>query len=292
MAASKKTVLGRGLGALISDADTTTKNNDHTDEISIDKIDVNPFQPRTTFDEEALNELATSISELGVIQPITLRDMKNGRYQIISGERRTRAAKIAGLANIPAYVRTTDDQGMLEMALVENIQREDLDSIEIAISYNRLIEECDLTQEKLSERVGKKRSTIANYLRLLKLPAEIQKGIRNKKISMGHAKALGAIDTPEKQIEICLIIIENDLSVRKAEQIIKKYSNEISGQKKTSTNKDTQIVYDKLKDHLSNYFNTPIEFKRAKNGKGKIIIPFISDDDLERIIGILDKLNK
>ena len=292
MTASKKTVLGRGLGALISDAESTNKRNDIVDEISIDSIDVNPFQPRTTFDQEALNELSVSISELGVIQPITLRKMDNGRYQIITGERRTRAARMAGLKSIPAYVRTTDDQGMLEMALVENIQREDLDAIEIALSYNRLIEECDLTQERLSERVGKKRSTIANYLRLLKLPAEIQMGIRNKKISMGHAKAISSSNDTDLQLDICLRIIENDLSVRQTELLVKNLLEKENKIKTPPKDNNNLTDYDKLREHLSNYFDTKVEFSRTNSGKGKIVIPFKSDEELEKIIGILDKLNK
>src|SRR4030042_3416604 len=189
---AKKSALGRGLGALIEEANEPKRESfiSSTDEIEIRLIEFNPFQPRKNFDQEALNELASSITELGIIQPITVRKLDNGNYQLITGERRLRAAQIAGLTTLPAYIRTADDQAMLEMALVENIQREDLDAIEIAISYQRLIEECNLTQENLSERVGKKRSTVTNYLRLLKLPAEIQVGIREKKISMGHARAL------------------------------------------------------------------------------------------------------
>lgn len=292
MVATKKNALGRGLGALMGDTGQSDNKNTGIHLIDIDKIDVNPFQPRTNFDEESLKELSASISELGVIQPITLRESNNGRYQIISGERRTRASKMAGLTEIPAYVRLADDQGMLEMSLVENIQREDLDAIEIAISYNRLIEECNLTQVVLSERVGKKRSTVTNYLRLLKLPAEIQIGIRTRDISMGHARTLVGIEDPNEQISIFNQIVKNDLSVRNAEEIVRKY---IAGTN-TETNKrivkKTSSEYKQLQQHLSKYFDTNISFKRIENGKGQIIIPFKSDNDLERIIGIIDKLNK
>ncbi len=291
MSAIKKNALGRGLGALIGDTGEEKKNAGiHL--IEIDKIDVNPFQPRTTFDEEALSELASSISELGVIQPITLREMENGRFQIITGERRTRASKIAGLSEIPAYVRHADDQGMLEMALVENIQREDLDAIEIAISYNRLLNECNLTQVVLSERVGKKRSTVANYLRLLKLPAEIQMGIRNRDISMGHARALVSIDDPKSQLEIYSIVVDKELSVRGTEEMVRDFSTKPKQKTKKTDSKNTINDYKKLQEHLSKFFDTKISFKRVSNGKGQIVIPFKSDDDLERIIEILDKMNK
>jgi len=226
--------LGRGLGALIEEASTTQNTapapttesvlpkSELINEIEIEKIVTNPYQPRTHFDEDALNELAASIKELGIIQPITVRKVDDNQYQIISGERRFRASKIAGLKAIPAYVRTADDQGMLEMALVENIQREDLDAIEVAISYQRLVDECSLTQEVLGERVGKKRSTVTNYLRLLKLPAEVQLAIRKRLLSMGHARALVNIDDQELQLDLLRKIIEEDLSVRQIEQLVKK----------------------------------------------------------------------
>ena len=227
---SKKMALGKGLGALIDDASDPTRNQDFrtekqvvselVNEIEVDKIDVNPYQPRTQFDEEALKELADSISKLGVIQPLTVRAV-DGRFQLISGERRLRAAKLAGLKTIPVFIRTADDQGMLEMALVENIQREDLNAIEVAISYQRLIEECNLTQETLSERVGKKRATISNYLRLLKLPAEIQLGISQNLISMGHARALITIEDPKIQLDIYHQTINEGLSVRKVEELVR-----------------------------------------------------------------------
>ncbi|MFP4525203.1 MAG: ParB/RepB/Spo0J family partition protein [Bacteroidales bacterium] len=285
---AKRNALGKGLGALIEDAGNDHGHHvDSVNEIDISKIEVNPYQPRTNFNEEALNELASSIKEIGVIQPITVRKINEEKYQLITGERRFRASKMAGINKIPAFIRVADDQAMLEMALVENIQREDLDAIEVAISYQRLIEECKLTQENLSGRVGKKRTTISNYLRLLKLPAEIQLGIRDKRISMGHARALINIDDPEKQLKIYYKIIDEGLSVRKTEEVIRQV-NEKAKTAKTKNNKpQLPEEYKQLKDHLANRFNTNIDFKRNDNGRGKIIIPFKSDKDLERIMAIL-----
>ncbi|MFP4042444.1 MAG: ParB/RepB/Spo0J family partition protein [Bacteroidales bacterium] len=285
---AKRNALGKGLGALIEDAGNDHGHHvDSVNEIDISKIEVNPYQPRTNFNEEALSELASSIKEIGVIQPITVRKINEEKYQLITGERRFRASKMAGINKIPAFIRVADDQAMLEMALVENIQREDLDAIEVAISYQRLIEECKLTQENLSGRVGKKRTTISNYLRLLKLPAEIQLGIRDKRISMGHARALINIDDPEKQLKIYYKIIDEGLSVRKTEEVIRQV-NEKAKTAKTKNNKpQLPEEYKQLKDHLANRFNTNIDFKRNDNGRGKIIIPFKSDKDLERIMAIL-----
>ncbi|MFW5978498.1 MAG: ParB/RepB/Spo0J family partition protein [Bacteroidia bacterium] len=285
---AKRNALGKGLGALIEDAGNDHGHHvDSVNEIDISKIEVNPYQPRTNFNEEALSELASSIKEIGVIQPITVRKINEEKYQLITGERRFRASKMAGINKIPAFIRVADDQAMLEMALVENIQREDLDAIEVAISYQRLIEECKLTQENLSGRVGKKRTTISNYLRLLKLPAEIQLGIRDKRISMGHARALINIDDPEKQLKIYYKIIDEGLSVRKTEEVIRQV-NEKAKTVKTKNNK-SQLPeeYKQVKDHLADRFNTNIDFKRNDNGRGKIIIPFKSDKDLERIMAIL-----
>jgi ParB family chromosome partitioning protein len=289
---AKRNALGKGLGALIEDAGNENQQQvDAVNEVDISKIEVNPYQPRTNFKEEALNELASSIKEIGVIQPITLRKINENKYQLITGERRFRAAKIAGINKIPAFIRVADDQAMLEMALVENIQREDLDAIEVAISYQRLIEECQLTQENLSGRVGKKRATISNYLRLLKLPAEIQLGIRDHKISMGHARALITIDDPEKQLKAYYRIIDEGLSVRKTEEIIRDLSEQQAKakNKKSKENNSIPEEYKQLKNHLSEYFNTNIDFKRNNNGRGKIIIPFKSDDDLERIMSLLNQ---
>ena len=289
---AKKNALGRGLGALINDANevsTGTKASASIMEVDISDIEANPWQPRTTFDEEKLNELAVSIKEIGIIQPLTLRKTKHGKYQIIAGERRFRASKIAGLTTVLAYVRTAEDDTMLEMALVENIQREDLDPIEVAISYQRLIEECSLTQESMSDRVGKKRSTIANYLRLLKLPAAIQLGLREKQISMGHARALISIDDAKVQTKLFNTIIEQDYSVRRVEQEVKKLNE--SSDKKDNTDKKSSVSEDylTLKQQLSDFFKTNIQFKRNEDGNGKIVIPFRSDDELEKIINILDK---
>lgn len=293
---AKKNALGRGLGALIdgaNDVPAVVETSSSINEIEISKIVANPYQPRTKFDEDALNELAASIKEIGIIQPITLRKIDGDEYQIIAGERRFRASKIAGLLTIPAYVRTADDEAMLEMALVENIQREDLDAIEIALSYQRLIEECKLTQESLSDRVGKKRSTVTNYLRLLKLPARIQKGIVEKNISMGHARALVNIQDTEMQLMIYDEIIKNDFSVRRVEEIVRNYNESASGfetKEKVKTPKFPDEFQD-LHNHLSKHFQTKVDFRMDQTGKGKIVIPFNSSKDLERILGILDKLD-
>lgn len=285
---AKKSALGRGLGALIEDAGM--KPGASINEIPVDQIETNPFQPRENFDDHALGELAASIRELGIIQPITVRQTGDQQYQLITGERRFRAAKLVGLQTIPAYVRKADDQAMLEMALVENIQREDLDAIEVAISYQRLMEECKLTQESLSERVGKKRSTISNYLRLLKLPAEIQLGIREGHISMGHARALINIEDPDRQTGIFQKVMDKGLSVRQTEEMARQ--DKSKPVRKKDPDKPDSAEYGKLKEQLSRYFSSPVEFKRSKLGKGSIVIPFASDEELERIIGILDKLDK
>lgn len=287
---ARKNALGRGLGALIEDADSPRFTVSAINEIDIEMIEVNPFQPRKNFNEESLQELASSIREIGIIQPITVRKADGNMFQLITGERRYKAAMLAGLSTIPAYVRTANDQNMLEMSLVENIQREDLDSVEIAISYQRLIEECHLTQENLSERVGKKRSTIANYLRLLKLPAEIQLGLRDKIISMGHARAIVNISEPDTQLDIFRAIIKNDLSVRKVEEIVRKLYNTPSTSHKTDQEEVSPKEYQTLQHHLADFFQTEVELKRNNNGKGKIVIPFKSDEDLERILSIFDNL--
>jgi len=288
---ARKNALGRGLGALIEDADREKYGNiDSISEISIDLIESNPFQPRSKFDEEGLNELASSIKELGIIQPITVRTLADGKFQLITGERRYRASIIAGLKKIPAYFRTADDQAMLELALVENIQREDLDSVEIAISYQRLIEECQLTQENLSDRVGRKRSTISNYLRLLKLPAEIQLGIREKKLSMGHARTLINIEDPKTQIKVYYRVIDEDLSVRKTEELVRQMNKDAN--KNTSKNERKHRIneeFQELSQHLSKFFETKIQFRVNEEGKGKIVIPFDNTEEMERIIGILDQ---
>jgi ParB family chromosome partitioning protein len=290
----RKSVLGRGLGALIEDPEPQVETKEGIiggAEIPMRMIDMNPFQPRTNFDEETLEELAASIRSIGVIQPITVRETEGGRYQLITGERRLRAARIAGLEAIPAFVRKANDQGMLEMSLVENIQREDLNAIEIALTYQRLVEECELTQENLSQRVGKKRATVSNYMRLLKLPAEIQLGIRDDKISMGHARTLIGIEDHKAQLKLYYRIIDEEMSVRTAEDLSRKLQTEVPEEsvKKAKPDDDTK-TYEELKNHLTGFFNTSVDLKRNQKGSGKIIISFNSDDELERIIGIFDRL--
>lgn len=285
--------MGRGLGALIDDAPkerTAVAGGIH--EVEIEKIVANPFQPRTSFDEEALQELAASIRELGIIQPISVRETGEGTYQLISGERRLKAATLAGLKKIPAYIRTADDENMLEMALVENIQREDLDAIEISISYQRLIEECDLTQETLSKRVGKKRSTVANYLRLLRLPAEIQLGIREGKITMGHARTLISVDDAEKQINLYYQIINDELSVRQTEDLVRKMVNRDLKKAAGKEKKKEALAqaFSGLKEELSGVFSTDVQLRVNEKGKGKIVIPFASTEELEKIMEVFDRL--
>lgn len=296
---TKKMALGRGLGALIEDArDSRNDTSEHTtiselvNEIEVEKIDLNPFQPRTTFDENALNELADSIRKLGIIQPITIRSV-DGKFQLISGERRLRAAKIAGLKKIPAYVRTANDQGLLEMALVENIQREDLDAIEVAISYQRLIDECSLTQENLADRVGKKRATIGNYLRLLKLPADIQLGLRQSHLTMGHARALITIDDPIAQLKIYRKILDNELSVRKTEEEVRALQD--NHPEKSQKQKNKQELPDtaaQLKDHLINRLGLLADIKPGAKGDGKIVISYHNQEELEEIIQKFNKLEE
>ncbi len=291
--AAKKNALGRGLSALINDEEPRNRNNPAGhDEISLSLIEANPFQPRTRFEEESLHELAMSMKEIGIIQPVIVRQKDDGKYQLIAGERRLRAAGIIGMETIPAYIRKADDQGLLEMALVENIQREDLDAIEIAISYQRLMDECSLTHENLSERIGKKRSTISNYIRLLKLPAEIQLGIKHRQISMGHAKSIISVDDPDTQLELYNNIINNDLSVRRVEEIVRNRDDmRPAGTLPKKLNNPDSGEYGALRDHLAGFFGTDVEFRRNNSGKGKIVIPFSSNDELERIVGLLDKLN-
>jgi len=288
----KRNALGRGLGALIDDSNVIREQSPVSNEILISEIEANPFQPRVHFDEEALNELAASIREVGIIQPITLRKIGDKRYQIIAGERRFRASKLAGLTKVPAFVREAGDEAMLELALVENIQREDLDAIEVALSYQRLMEECRLTQETLSDRVGKKRSTISNYLRLLRLPAVIQKAIREQEITMGHARALINITDSETQVMVYHQVVKYDFSVRKTEDIVRKLSaTDEEPTPKTSKDDTMTDQFSDLKKHLGKYFNSNIGLKINDQYKGKIEIPFNDSKDLERIIGIFDRLN-
>jgi len=295
----KQPALGRGIGALLGDTNNvrsvnTTQTEAETyigvTEIALDDIQANPEQPRTHFNEDALRELADSIKVHGLIQPITVRETGKGRYQIISGERRFRASRIAGLETVPVYIRTADDRNILEMALAENIQREDLDAIEIAISFQRLIDECALTQELLSERVGKKRATVANYLRLLTLPAEIQVLIRDRKLSMGHARALAGLNDEKQQRKIARKIIDEDLSVRKVEELVKNITNPAPVAPST-TQEEPELPenYFRLVEVLAPYFNNNVNVKRNKEGKGEIIIHFSNDDEVTRF---LQKLNE
>lgn len=298
MAKKLQTGLGKGLGALISDINAIQQNSGRklqhetasplvaTAEIEIEKIEPNPYQPRTEFNREAIEELAQSIRLLGLIQPITVRPIPGNRYQIISGERRFRASQIAGLKSIPAYIRKTDDQGMLEMAIVENIQREDLDSIEVALSFQRLIEECHLTQEAMAERVGKKRATVTNYLRLLRLPAEIQFAIRAKKISMGHAKSLLSVEDPRIQLKLADQIIAQDLSVRQTETKIQRLKN---GKKEKKETIELPDNYFKVIEIIGKYFNNNVNIKRTEKGSGELVIRFSSDKEMEEFLGALEK---
>jgi len=291
---TKKNALGRGLGALIDgvEKEVLEKKVEANLDIPVETIDANPFQPRTSFDGQLLEELAASIRKLGIVQPLTVRETGNGRYQLIAGERRLRAAKLAGLTHVPAYVRTADDQAMLELALVENIQREDLDAVEVAISFQRLIEECRLTQEQLSDRVGKQRSTVANYLRLLRLPAEIQLGIRNKQVTMGHARTLVNIEDPKKQITIYYRIVDGELSVRQAEELVRLLQTEkLKDPEKAERKKKLNDDFEQLSDQLNKLFSTTVNFRINEKGKGKIVIAFDSPEEMERILGVFDRLN-
>jgi ParB family chromosome partitioning protein len=287
--------LGRGLGALIDgvEKEILEKKVEANLQIDINSIDGNPFQPRTRFDSQTLEELAASIRQVGIVVPLTVRETGDGRYQLIAGERRLRAARMAGLTHVPAYVRTADDTAMLEMALVENIQREDLDAVEVAITYQRLIEECSLTQEQLSDRVGKQRSTVSNYLRLLRLPAEIQLGIRNSNLSMGHARTLVNIEDPAKQIDIYYHIIREDLSVRATEELVRQLqSAAVRDPAKAEKRKKLNTEFEELGKQLSGLFGTEVQFRINEKGRGKITIPFSDSDEMERIIAMLDKLNR
>ncbi len=310
---AKKQALGRGLSALLENAPVSVKENNSNNNqgnnatpsvvervqrdstignvagpislMKISQIEANPFQPRQEFDRDAMEELAQSIRELGLIQPITVRKLSAQKYQIISGERRFRAAQMAGLDEVPVYVRTANDQSMLEMALVENIQRENLNSIEVAISYKRLMEECDLTTEKLAERVGKDRTTVTNYVRLLKLPPEIQIGIIEKKISMGHARALINAEPESRQLKIYKQILEKDLSVRRVEEMVK----EDDTPKLFKTEKEIlPIEFQKMQADLRLKFGKKAKLQRNEHGLGKIEIPFATDDDLQRLVDMLD----
>ncbi len=287
--------LGRGLDALIQMDEVRASGSSSISEIAIEQITANPNQPRLEFDEQALKDLATSIEAIGIVQPITLRETGNNSYQIIAGERRYRASKMAGKKTIPAYVRKVEDETVVEMALIENIQREDLNAIEIALTYQKLIEQYGLTQEKLSERVGKSRAAIANYLRLLKLPADIQMGLTTKAIDMGHARALLPLPDAEAQLAIYDTICSEHLSVRKVEEMVKGFVKEDKAVQESAQDKEVKTKaadFDILRNHLSSFFQTNVQLVCNDKGKGKISIAFKSDDELERIIGIFDKLQQ
>ncbi|MBK0383391.1 ParB/RepB/Spo0J family partition protein [Pedobacter sp. SD-b] len=308
MSKDRKIGLGRGLGALLTDSpefsrersQTNTNSNSSVSEnpsaalgsistIKINQVEVNPFQPRFEFDEVALKELSESIVLQGLIQPITVRKMGPNSFQLISGERRLRASKLAGITEIPAYIRTADDQQMLEMALIENIQRENLNAIEVALSFQRMIDECEINQEELGDRVSKNRSTVTNYLRLLKLPPTIQAAIRDNKITMGHARALINVSDPTAQLYIYQEILDKDLSVRKVEEMVRSIKqNGLNPAPKEKKQDAFSFQYQKIQDDLSSKFATKIKMKVQDGGKGSIEIPFLSDEDLTRILELLD----
>ena len=296
MAGHKKyNALGRGLDALISTEEVKPQGSSTINEIAISQIEANPNQPRREFDPEALQELANSIKELGIITPITLRQVDTNRFQIIAGERRWRASQMAGLKSMPAYIRTINDENMMEMALVENIQREDLNAVEIALAYQHLLDSTGMTQEKVSERVGKSRTAVANYLRLLKLPAQVQMALQNKTIDMGHARALLSLDSPAMQIKLFKEIEKNGYSVRKVEELVKKLTSgeeTLVGVQKASAKSKLPKEFDVLKKRLSQFLSAKVEMTCSPKGKGKISIPFSSEEELERIMNIFDKLKE
>lgn len=296
----RKTGLGRGLSALLDDSESShppkqsvnpvseTEQIGNISHVNLSDVETNPYQPRTEFDQVALNELADSIKVQGLIQPITVRKLGSNKYQLISGERRFRASKLAGLSQVPAYIRSANDQQMLEMALIENIQRENLNAIEVALSFQRMIDEVGLKQEQLGERVGKNRTTVTNYLRLLKLPPAIQASIRDQKISMGHARALINVDGVDRQLYIHQEILEKGLSVRKVEELVRNLQHTPTKNTDKPTEKAFSFQYQKLQDDLASKFATRVKLKVAQNGKGAIEIPFMSDEDLNRILELLD----
>lgn len=292
MAVKKKFgTLGRGLDALISTEDIRTEGSSTINEIDITLIDANPNQPRREFDEESLQELADSISEIGIIQPITLRQMENGRYQIIAGERRWRASQLAGLQKIPAYIVSVEDQSVMEMALVENIQREDLNAIEIALAYQHLAEATGMTQAKISDRVGKSRAAVTNYLRLLKLPAQVQMALKNHEIEMGHARALLAVDSPSLQIKLFREVQQQQLSVRKVEELVQalKSGDDVkTARGKIASKAQLPEEFNILKDRLAQFFQTKVQMSYSPKGKGKITLQFDNEEQLENIMNILD----
>ena len=292
MAPHKKyPALGRGLDALIQQDEVQTEGSSSINEIALTKIHPNPNQPRREFDADALQELASSIREIGIIQPITLRKMDDGTYEIIAGERRWRASQLAGLTAIPAYIRTVEDENVMEMALVENIQREDLNAIEIALAYQHLAENSGMTQARISERVGKSRAAVTNYLRLLKLPAQVQMALKDKEIDMGHARALLSLDSPSQQIKLFKEVQKQGYSVRKVEELVQTLKNGENVQGGRSGAKAALMPeYDALRRRLSDFFQTKVQMNCSSKGKGKISIAFGSEEELERIVNALDRL--
>lgn len=288
--ALKRNALGRGLDSLISMGDIQTGGSSAINEIEVELIYPNPDQPRRSFDEETLEELASSIRELGVIQPLSLRDAGDGTYQIIAGERRWRAAKLAGLASVPAYVRTASDSEVTEMALIENIQREDLNAIEVALAFRKLIDTYNLTQDRLSERLGKKRATIANHLRLLKLPAEIQLGLRDHKLDMGHARALLSVTDPKQQLKLYNLILKEGLSVRRVEELARAMGDDTPEVAKKRENDNDNGRFEAFAQEISTYFPTPVKFARKADGKGTITLKFTSDEELQKIVELFGKM--
>ncbi|MGL4520738.1 MAG: ParB/RepB/Spo0J family partition protein [Phocaeicola sp.] len=296
MAVQKKFALGRGLDALISSEEVKTSGSSSINEVELSQITVNPNQPRQEFDPIALQELADSIAEIGIIQPITLRKIEDEKYQIIAGERRYRASIQAGLKSVPAYIRTATDEHVMEMALIENIQREDLNAMEISLAYQQLMEQYNMTQERLSERIGKKRATIANYLRLLKLPAVIQVALKNREIDMGHARALLALAEPKTQIRIFNEIVQQGYSVRKVEELVKALvageSIQSGGKKIVPKGQKLTEEFTLLQKQLCGFLGSKVQLSCTDKGKGKITIPFSNESDLERIMEIFDSLKK
>lgn len=291
----KRNALGRGLDSLIQMNDIQTAGSSQINNIPLTLIAPNPGQPRTTFSTEALEELAASIRELGVIQPLSLRRLDDGTYQIIAGERRWRAAKMAGLTSVPAYVRTATDAEITEMALIENIQREDLNAIEIALTFKKLIDQYGLTQDRLAERVGKKRATVANHLRLLRLPAEVQLGLRDRRIDMGHARAILTVDDPAQQLRLYNLTVKEGLSVRKVEEVAAAARDKAAaGEKPRITAKSVTSApsrdYDFFRRDLESYFSTPVKFSRNAEGRGSITLRFNNDDELQSLVTLFEKL--
>jgi len=292
MTKQTKSVLGRGIEALITMDDLNTGGSSSINEVDLSKIEVNPEQPRSVFDQETLEELASSIKALGIIQPITLREIQPDRYQIISGERRYRASSLAGLTSIPAYIKKAGDENMMEMALIENIQREDLNAVEIALAFQTLIDKHNLTQEKLSERVGKKRATIANFLRILRLPAEIQIGLKDKKIDMGHAKSLLSLEDPSTQLMVYEQILEYGYSVRRTEEIVKELNGaepaELPDSAPEKIKPKTSHEYDELRKQLASFFGVKVSLSCNEKGAGKISISFKDERELQKVLQIFD----